>query len=681
MRLGLGLGFGTQAGTGRGADPGVRTLALFGDSFMAQHTGASNRFENVGFMNVLNAMMGQRFVLNHALNFGTSGDDTTEMVARHASVVSSCTAAGVTDVAIMAGANDRTAKFTPTTSNGNMDTIVDAFTDAGIAVWLFACTPRRDASYTGAGFSAGEIVTAKDDTEACNAHLASKAMPGSVYFIDAYTPLVDVDRQCLSNVHADNLHINGTGAFYIMQEAYPPFRDKYGCYEFTPSPYNVLATTDFSGTGGVLTGATGSLAAGHTSIGSAPAGTSSRTFSKDGSDKQVMAFNFPSGGSTTDNMRAIHRRTEVYSGQTAYYECEVDLRNAPAPSGAGLWRTLSAEIQTSAGSLSIGNDREGTTGLTPVSLYRQFCIDNNRTMLIRTPALIIPTATYVEGRLNIEANTQGGELAGELTLINEQLVVSPTTSLADIEETAILDLDARSLFSYDGTTQLCRNRVMAPFDGTTREANHFSLGNTTSSAGDDPAFSGTAGTNTGVFTWSSVSANDFMQFLGPTTPFFRDMHKPDGPSFWFCGDFTFVQNDQTQVYFCTSNNASVPGLRITTSGAEKLQLVQRDDAGNNVIFTSTKTLVNNTDYIFVISHDQNTGITSLWIDNDAVDSAAHVFGASTTDANDVPAIGAEADGGVQCADGTKFRQFGAGAAFLDGAQAAAVIAELQARRT
>lgn len=66
-------------------DTSSKTVALFGDSFMSQHTEdttTKNFFENVGWFNVANYKMNNRFKLEIDLNFGLSGDSTVELAAR-----------------------------------------------------------------------------------------------------------------------------------------------------------------------------------------------------------------------------------------------------------------------------------------------------------------------------------------------------------------------------------------------------------------------------------------------------------------------------------------------------------------------------------------------------------------------------------------------------------------------
>lgn len=91
--------------------------------------------------------------------------------------------------------------------------------------------------------------------------------------------------------------------------------------------------------------------------------------------------------------------------------------------GTGIWRTLSAELRTSAGSLSVGYDRAGASDQMAINELNNFLTEKRRTLLLRTPAMVIPTSTYIEGRLNIEVNTTGGAKSGSIELLNEQLVV------------------------------------------------------------------------------------------------------------------------------------------------------------------------------------------------------------------------------------------------------------------
>ncbi|MBX0289712.1 SGNH/GDSL hydrolase family protein [Hymenobacter sp. HSC-4F20] len=393
-------------------------IAIFGDSQTAQNTAAANRFEGNGWLVQLNMVTGQRYIFNHSLNFGVSGNSSAQALARVSEVVN-CSAQ---EVIVLLGANDRAGKLPAQTTIDNVTAIVAAITAVGKKVTIISHLPRRDASFVAAGFTASEIVTAKDNTEIVNAALKQLASP-VVRYADAYSLWVDpVDRQAKVGLTLDDLHQNAAGANLIMRTLYDIFTPIYGVREFRLDPNNRFVNTNFAGSGGSLSGCTGSLAANHLSLGSAPTGTAGRVFSKTSRGGQRMDFDFPAGGSATDNFRCIQRLTSSgETGKYAYYEVELDILNAGI--GSGIWRTLSAELQTSVGSLSIGNDRAGTSDPMGLDLMLEFMRAKGRTLLLRTPAMAIPAATYVEGRFNIEANTTGGPLAGSIELLNEQLVI------------------------------------------------------------------------------------------------------------------------------------------------------------------------------------------------------------------------------------------------------------------
>jgi lysophospholipase L1-like esterase len=409
---------GVSGSQGTSTAPIEIMASILGDSFGAQHTAASNRYESVGPIVQLNMVTGQRFAFSHSMNFGVSGEDTAQILARVQTVINS----GTNFVFYFGGANDRSAKQTAQYSIDNTRQIFDALTSKGITVAAFSNTPRLDSQYTGIGFSAGEIAQAKADTIEFNAFMATAALTsgGLIRYIDSYADMNDGTGQAKSTyVASDGLHLSPIGAFHAMEAAFSALSD-LGTKEFTLVQNNRFPNTNFSGTGGNLNAvSTGQVADNHLTVGSAPAGTSSRTYSKD--NGQVMTFDFPDGGSAADNFRCIQRSTATYTGLTAYYEVEMIITDSGV--GSGVWRTLSAELQTSAGSLSIGFDRAGTTDQMPVSELKQFCTDHNRTLLLRSPAMTVPASTHVEGRVNIEANTTGGALAGSIKLLNEQLVI------------------------------------------------------------------------------------------------------------------------------------------------------------------------------------------------------------------------------------------------------------------
>lgn len=391
-----------------------KTVAIFGDSMTAQNSASADRFEAIGYMVKLNQITGQRYDFNYGLNFGVSGDDTTEMYARIVDVTSS----GADIVIVLGGANDRAAKQTAATTTEQLDNIYSDLIAAGKDVYAVTSLPRRDSSYTSAGFSAGEIIQAKADTTTVNDYI--KAYSG-ITAIDAHAVWDDGTGQAKVDYTYDGLHPSALGALEIAKLLDAAMTPKYGVRSFALSDDNVFDNTNYSGTGGTVTStASGVLADDYASIGSTPTGdVTDRILSK--STGQVVVIDFPTGGGTADNFRLYQRKTGTYVGQEAYFEVEIDI--SADKTGAGIWRTFNAELRTSSGSLSVGNDRAGTDDDNYINELRSYLISKGRNLVLRSPTMTVPSSTYVEGRCSIEANTTGGAFGCQVEYLNAQLVV------------------------------------------------------------------------------------------------------------------------------------------------------------------------------------------------------------------------------------------------------------------
>lgn len=215
--------------------------------------------------------------------------------------------------------------------------------------------------------------------------------------VDAYSRVIDTDGQIKPGYVYDDIHPNAMGAFEIMVPLEALLTAKYGTRQYMPHPGNILSNTNFSGSNGSISVSreNGVLADGHNTTGSAPSGMPlTRTYAKD--TGQIMAFDFPAGGSTRDNMRLYTRLTGNYASQSVYYECEFRILDSGA--GNGIWAALSAEILTSSGSqLATAYDRNRDIDPLPITALAGFCTaKGGRTLILRTPVVMIPTSTYVD---------------------------------------------------------------------------------------------------------------------------------------------------------------------------------------------------------------------------------------------------------------------------------------------
>lgn len=210
-------------------------------------------------------------------------------------------------------------------------------------------------------------------------------------------------------------------------------------------------------------------------------------------------------------------------------------------------------------------------------------------------------------------------------------------SLARILPSACFDLDATLVESYAGTGQGWSNIVANPADGSLATAYDFYRGNNDTAQSDDPAFTGTAGQQSGY--WLLDGGDAFKQIA--TTTLLANLHKADGDSFTVIAAFQYQPSSSEQRLFSTQANGSTgPGLTIGINSTKKLMLRQKGDSGTSVSSLTAVTLAN-ADYLCIVSHDRNANNTRYWINSRTGTTVAHTFLAATGTAL-TPAIGARA---------------------------------------
>ena len=155
--------------------------------------------------------------------------------------------------------------------------------------------------------------------------------------------------------------------------------------------------------------------------------------------------------------------------------------------------------------------------------------------------------------------------------------ITRESPLSAIVPSCVFDLDATLAASYDGTSQLWKNLVPAPADGSAQTAYDFFLGDSASPSTDDPTFNGTAGSPAAYF---SNDGGDKFRIAGGNTSFLKNLHKTTGGV-----DYTIIVTWQTPAVglihaLCNivSGSANIT-MHQWTSSLTRMQYVQGGASG------------------------------------------------------------------------------------------------------
>ena len=258
--------------------------------------------------------------------------------------------------------------------------------------------------------------------------------------------------------------------------------------------------------------------------------------------------------------------------------------------------------------------------------------------------------------------------------------IGPTAHLDSIISSAICDLDATILASYDGSGQIWANLIASPADGESQTAYDFFLGADGSVASDDPTFTGRAGDAAAHFLYDGGDKNNLAS--GVNTNFINDMHKTTGGNVWWIAvAFRYAGTGFQCVW--ANQSASPAG-----QGVEALVI----DASNGVRFNirrsnfitndfATGALVAGTDNLLIVSGDPvTTDDLRVWLNTTtAIENADMSTGTSTTNANNPMQIGARPNLVLPLANLTRVYHFSMGNEYLDDADVTLIKTHLEAR--
>lgn len=420
----------------------VPTVAGLGDSITDRNsdplTAGAVTFNSSGDIVWARALLNGRFYFSDNLNFGVTGQNTTQIRARVGSVI----AAKPGYCRVLGGTNDAVTGVTydPTVTWTNLKAIYDALIAAGIVVIACPILPRSYALSTGTG-TAPELAAAQKGWMWVNRMIrryAAMAASGSFYVMDADLALLNQANNSfipIALMTVEGLHPIAAGAYRTgmalanaLNALLPPARLTNICqqetYDATLNPLGTrlpnsqMVNTGTPGTNG--TGVTGTAASGW-----APARTTGANVTAvasietvdavTGEGRQVLTLGGTQGSGSTGNSDVISISRNLNVGATAYTpgetliaECEIE--------GVGLAfvRNIALRVSDQGGATIkyIGMNFSGTTlDRLPATLPK---------VLVQTP--LIPVASdstiiVIAIEIGVDASTStGGVPAGAVKI-------------------------------------------------------------------------------------------------------------------------------------------------------------------------------------------------------------------------------------------------------------------------
>ena len=281
-----------------GVKPLRRNIAIYGDSRTANCSSGTlpNKItENYGYASWLGQYTQARVLFEPAFNFGVGGDTSTMWAARVNTVIAS--AADV--VVCLISTNDRTADFTLTQTQQNIEMTVTRLKQAGKIVVFINETPRGGAN----ALSAPRLAIHLQVRDWINSYLPKIG----VRVVDVWDKMTDT-----ATVTVDGLHWNPVGANIVGQAVAREIEDLFNtpaplprsvsAYDATLNPFGQLNSNALlTGTTGTKSGSantTGDVATGYNVAGSSWTGMSVVASKEAATVGEAQVFKF-SGTPTT----------------------------------------------------------------------------------------------------------------------------------------------------------------------------------------------------------------------------------------------------------------------------------------------------------------------------------------------------------------------------------------------
>lgn len=385
--------------------PYVANTWLGGKSYRRYNAVVSKNAQ--GPVSALGTITGQRFEYVHINNRGIGGSTSTDAINRM--VTDLPVSLGLKAVIIKLPTNDAHAGVSAATMYNNILQVVDRVVNT-LGAYAILCNAPP---YT------GDATANKDNREAYNAMLAAYNGPDKLIKVDTYSVLVDpATRDYKAGVSYDGVHLSPFGQMLEAQAIRDAIKPRLGDGAgFILRPNNLLLNPGMTGTGGTISsGTSGSLA--DSWISDTNAATGTRTLSKNGAGKQVMAVNLASGLTTGERLsiRQDVAAANLVVGTRYVAEMECTIDNF---SGSGIWYEADLELRNNASAFAFDHARRNTDTLNIPQLIAE---SQSKTLLLRTlPVEFLSSWTYLRVRPNTGFNCVSGNALAQMTILNTQL--------------------------------------------------------------------------------------------------------------------------------------------------------------------------------------------------------------------------------------------------------------------
>jgi hypothetical protein len=254
---------------------------------------------------------------------------------------------------------------------------------------------------------------------------------------------------------------------------------------------------------------------------------------------------------------------------------------------------------------------------------------------------------------------------------------------------AVAELNATQSASYDGSSQNFLNLVSTPADGSSQSDYDYYLGNSSSSDGDDPTFSGPAGTTGAKFTFDGTDYFISQNFTNQTA--FRNAHRSDVSGTWFAVAFrtpdTF-DNAFDSPFGSGCWNGGDDGVAIYNRLSEEMELwVCGGGSAVIAIDTGTGFYSTDTDTILIVSWDgtSTTNNVKYWMNTCTASTVSATFNTDTGQSNEASGTAIAAtpnEGGIAGVQDSEFEFyiFAMGNEYIDDTKATDIFEYLETEK-
>ena len=374
----------------------MQTIAAIGDSLVAQHSSMGpniNAFENVGWLNVVNYKMHNRFIFNHNLNFGLSGDTTSGMNARKESMAGF----GANIYFVLGGTNDIADKAPASSIISNLNDIFTYIKNTlGGIVYAVTILPR---SFWPSSFSQADINQAKSDIITINNWIKSQT---GIHIIDAYSLWDDGLGEPMNGYDIDGVHCAPTGASVIADEIISHLMPTYGLGAPLNLNTNIFDNGTLSGIGGTIPEGCNGVSASNYSIQTIGATTDNswRSFSKNENDALEINISAPQGNGTVGIIlsQRINEGSDYDNNVQLKSACHLDIKTVN-----GDFDSINYEIRHE-------GSPNGNEYIISMDESASAPIPNYGEGVMRTPNFVPTNSTRLRGRVIISGNTSNGPI-------------------------------------------------------------------------------------------------------------------------------------------------------------------------------------------------------------------------------------------------------------------------------